>query len=65
MYFLTLKFCCEALKCKPTKVDNDGNVYDQYGNKMGHYSTKPEYVDSDGNLYDKHHNKIQPDGIIF
>ena len=67
IYFacLVLKFCCECLRPKPNTVDSHGNVYDQYGNSMGHYSTKPKYVDSAGNVYDKHHNKIEPDCIIF
>ena len=67
IYFicLVLRFCCECLRPKPNTVDSHGNVYDQYGNSMGHYSKKPKYVDSEGNVYDKHKNKIEPDCVIF
>ena len=60
---LILKACC--CKSKPTSVDEDNNVYDQFKNKIGHFSKKPKYTDSEGNLYDKHHNKIEPDCNIF
>ena len=57
---------CAMLKCfsekRATTADDEGNVYDQFGNFMEHYSRRPEYVDQDGNVYDTLHNKIQPDG---
>ena len=57
-----LKCLCEVCASRATSVDDKGNVYDQFGNFMAHYSTRPDSVDSEGNVYDKHHNKIQPDG---
>ena len=62
---LCLKYFCQKCTSQASTVDNDGNVYDQYNVKIGHFSTKPKYVDSAGNVYDKHHNKIEPDCIVF
>jgi len=62
---LCLKYLCQKCTSKASTVDDDGNVYDQYNVKIGHFSTKPKYVDSDGNVLDKHHNKIEPDCIVF
>ena len=61
-----LIYCfCAIVKCitekRATTADDEGNVYDQFGNFMEHYSRRPEYVDQDGNVYDTLHNKIQPD----
>ena len=67
IYMLYVICLCLNAICKrtPTSVDSDGNVYDQFNSKIGHFSTKPKYVDSDGNVYDKNHNKIKPDCNIF
>ena len=61
-FCMILKCICESCESKATKVDDKGNVYDQFGNFMAHYSKRPVAVDSEGNVYDKHHNKIEPDG---
>ena len=67
IYMLYVISLCLNAICKrtPTSVDSDGNVYDQFNSKIGHFSRKPKYVDSDGNVYDKNHNKIEPDCNIF
>ena len=67
IYFMCLLLgaCCKGMTSHPSSVDEKGNVYDQYGDKLGHYSKKPKFFDSAGNVYDKHHNKIEPDCQIF
>ena len=62
---LLLGACCKGMTSHPSSVDENGNVYNQYGDKLGHYSKKPKFFDSAGNVYDKHHNKIEPDCQIF
>ena len=49
-FCMILKCICESCESKATKVDDKGNVYDQFGNFMAHYSKRPVAVDSEGNV---------------
>ena len=59
---LLLGACCKGMTSHPSSVDENGNVYNQYGDKLGHYSKKPKFFDSAGNVYDKHYICVHDTG---